>query len=483
MTFTSIHYLLFFPLACIVYYAIPYRIRWAWLLAASCYFYMVFRPAYILILFFLIIVDYIAARLIERSQDKRRMLLLLVSCVANCSVLMLFKYFNFINSQLHILFDHYHVLYTVHDLGWILPIGLSFHTFQSLGYVIDVYRGRSAAEKHLGYYALYVMFFPQLVAGPIERCTHLLPQLRTSHPFTYQTTVDGLKLIAWGFFQKLAIADRLALFVIEPYKAPASMSGLTLLIATVFFAFQIYADFSAYSNIAVGSASVLGIRLMDNFNAPYLASSPRDFWRRWHISLSTWFRDYVYFPLGGNRIPHRRHTNILIVFLISGLWHGANWTFCIWGLFHGVFLIIESWIEQNIPLFLNISQRKTIIGRLIGIILTFSLVCIGWVFFRASSIPQAVLILQRIMNTLAHPFSVDMCATFKDLIYPRLDIGIAAALIGVLLAVDVVHSRFRIRRWVSSLHPYQKWPLYIGSIFALCALGQFYEKPFIYFQF
>ena len=297
MSFSSIHFLLFFPIVTALYFATPYRFRWLLLLFASCYFYMAFVPVYILILGFTIVVDYFAGILIENAQGRRRKWLLIVSLVSNIGVLFIFKYFNFFNTNLKALAEAIHWNYSLESLSIALPIGLSFHTFQAMSYTIEVYRGNQKAERRFGIYALYVMFYPQLVAGPIERPQNLLPQFYEKHDFDYQRVTDGLKLMAWGFFKKIVIADRLAVAVNLVYNAPYKYTGLPLIIATYFFAFQIYCDFSGYTDIARGAARVMGFRLMKNFNRPYFATSVADFWTRWHISLSTWFKDYLFTPL------------------------------------------------------------------------------------------------------------------------------------------------------------------------------------------
>ncbi|NJN99133.1 MAG: MBOAT family protein, partial [Anaerolineales bacterium] len=340
MLFNSFEFGIFFIIVTLAYFALPHRQRWFFLLASSCYFYMVFVPVYILILFFTIIVDYWAGIYIEEAAGRKRRAYLLLSIFANLSVLALFKYFNFFNSNLAALTTMLGVNYPIENLSILLPIGLSFHTFQSLSYTIEVYRGHQRAERHLGIFALYVMFYPQLVAGPIERPQNMLPQFHTRHSFNYSEFVSGLRMIAWGLLKKMVVADRLAIFVNSIYGNPGQYTGFPLILATYFFAFQIYYDFSGYSDIALGCARVMGFKLMGNFRQPYLATSISDFWQRWHISLSTWFRDYLYIPLGGNRVS-RWHwvTNTLIVFMVSGLWHGANWTFVIWGALHGLYTI------------------------------------------------------------------------------------------------------------------------------------------------
>lgn len=321
---------------------IPHKYRWVHLLFASCIFYMAFIPAYILILGFTIIIDYFAGILIENRTGKSRKYFLIMSIVANVAVLCIFKYYNFFIDNVNDLLASINIRTTpLPYLAIILPIGLSFHTFQAMSYTIEVYRGNQKAEKHFGIYALYVMYYPQLVAGPIERPQHILHQLKEPQKFEYDRVVDGLKQMAWGMFKKVVIADNLAGIVNMYYSSPESFNGFSAFLAVIFFSFQIYCDFSGYSDIAIGTSKVMGINLMKNFNQPYLANSISDFWKRWHISLSSWFRDYLYIPLGGNKVPiPRMYLNLMIVFVISGFWHGANWTFIVWGALHGLYLII-----------------------------------------------------------------------------------------------------------------------------------------------
>ena len=333
MLFNSLHFiLLFFPVAVTGFYLLPHRFRWFWLLALSAYFYMAFVPYYILILAVTILVDYVAGILISRTAGARKRMWLTLSIVANVGVLAFFKYFAFLRENL---------LLAGRLLGHEWPIPALSVTFQSMSYTIEVYRGNQAPERNLGIFALYVLFFPQLVAGPIERPQNLLHQFREKHHFDYDAVSSGVKLIVWGLFQKMVIADRLAPIVDGIYTHPGDFSGLTLALATALFAFQIFCDFAGYSDVAIGTAQVLGFKLMTNFNQPYLARSVAEFWKRWHISLSTWFRDYLYVPLGGNRKgPWRHVVNVLIVFAVSGLWHGADWKFVIWGALNGLFVVM-----------------------------------------------------------------------------------------------------------------------------------------------
>jgi alginate O-acetyltransferase complex protein AlgI len=392
MLFNSLQFCFFFVIVTVVYYLLPWQRRWQMLLAASCYFYMSFVPAYILILLVTIALDYYMGLRIAEASGGRRRLYLWISIASTCLVLFVFKYYNFFVSASTAAGRFLGMRSTLPLSSLILPIGLSFHTFQSLSYVVEVYRGRQRPERHFGIYSLYVMFYPQLVAGPIERPQNLLHQFYRDHPFRVENVVGGLSMMAWGYFQKMVIADRAAQYVNLAYGSWQAQSGLTMAIATVLFAVQIYADFAGYSAIAIGAARVMGFELMTNFHHPYFASSIADFWHRWHISLSTWFKDYVYISLGGSRVAVPRHyLNLLITFTISGLWHGANWTFVIWGLYNGLLLVLESMVAkwwQRRGWLLTVVRRAT----------TLVLILAGWVFFRAPNLESALGILRAIVT-------------------------------------------------------------------------------------
>ncbi len=397
MLFNSVEFLLFFPIVTILYFLTPHNLRWFVLLLASCIFYMFFIPVYILILIFTIIIDYVAGIMIEQTEKHKKKFLIL-SIIANVGVLAIFKYFNFLAVNINSVADKD----IVPLLNIILPIGLSFHTFQAMSYTIEVYRGNQKAERHFGIYALYVMFYPQLVAGPIERPQNILPQFRVKHKFNIDLLYSGLRLMLWGLFKKVVVADRLSIYVDAVYNDPTTYSNyLNIFIAFIFFSIQIYCDFSGYSDIAIGAARVMGIDLMVNFNRPYLSKNIREFWTRWHISLSTWFRDYFYIPLGGNRVKKSRlYFNIAIVFLLSGLWHGANWTFVVWGGLHAVFIIATTAFGKYF------FKKSNFINNIVSTLITFSVVTIAWVFFRASNFNEAFLLLKNLftLNNL-HPFS------------------------------------------------------------------------------
>ena len=494
MLFNSLQFLIFFPVVTGLYFLLPHKYRWAMLLAASCLFYMAFIPVYILILALTIIIDYIAAIYIERSVGKNRKRLLVVSIISTCLVLFVFKYFNFFNNTFGWLTHLVGMEYPVQMVRIILPIGLSFHTFQSLAYVIEVYRGNQKPEKHFGVYALYVMFYPQLVAGPIERPQNLLHQFWEKHEFDYYRVVMGLQLMGWGFFKKVVIADRLAPMVGQVYNSPSDHNGIQALVATVFFAFQIYCDFSGYSDIAIGSAQVMGFKLMKNFNRPYYAKSIAEFWKRWHISLSTWFRDYLYISLGGNRVTIPRwYFNLFITFLISGLWHGANWTFVIWGALHGyylVFSIITQSSRQKIKNALGISKVKWL-EKIIQVFCVFILADFAWIFFRANTVGDAMVIIDRIGHDgwrfIQALLSGDMAyvtTIIKTLGFDKDEVMIVLGAIAAMEAVHLWQRPGSVREALYKKATWLRWSLYYAMVLAILFLGAYgSEVQFIYFQF
>jgi alginate O-acetyltransferase complex protein AlgI len=478
MLFNSVSFLLFFPVVTALYFASPGRARLWLLLSASSLFYMAFVPEYILILLFTIAIDYYAGLLLERAEGRRRRLYLLASLVANVGVLAIFKYYNFLAGNLAGLSELFGARPPLPLLGIVLPIGLSFHTFQAMSYTIEVYRGNQRAERDFGVYALYVMFYPQLVAGPIERPQNLLPQFHEEHRFDYGEVTAGLKQMAFGMFKKVVIADHLATEVDRVYNNPTAYSGLGLVIATVFFSFQIYYDFSGYSDIALGSARVMGFRLMKNFDNPYFSRSVSEFWRRWHISLSTWFKDYLYIPLGGNRVSGpRRYLNLLIVFLVSGLWHGANWTFVIWGGLHGFYLIMG---EATRPLRQKLGLAR---GGPLAALPVFALAAFAWIFFRANTVGDAFYIVTHIPKNLG----ADLAAFFSGAGLPGFS---RAAVLGRLLAIaatlyiERLDARVGIFTLVGRLPAALRLSIYFLLVYSCLFLGLLSgHQQFIYFQF
>ena len=395
MLFNSIPFLLFFPVVCLLYFCIPCtqtRARNLLLLGASYYFYMNWEPAYALLLLTSTTVTYLAALGIARLEKQRHKKWCLVgSLVVNLAILFLFKYYNFVASNVEWALKASGLAIDLPAFGLLLPVGISFYTFQALGYSIDVYRGTTKVERDFPTYALFVSFFPQLVAGPIERSNNLLPQFRQQHRFDYDRVMAGARLMAWGYFMKLALADRCGLYVDSVFNNVEMHNGGSYLVASLLFPFQIYGDFAGYSLIAIGVARVLGFRLMENFHRPYFACSVGEFWHRWHISLSTWFKDYVYIPLGGNRVGRaRNYFNLLVTFVVSGIWHGANWTFLCWGGLHGALLCVEKALGIG-------RQKYTGFRKFCHWAVTFILVCLAWVFFRANDMHDAVAVLTGIV--------------------------------------------------------------------------------------
>ncbi|MDO8571091.1 MAG: MBOAT family O-acyltransferase [bacterium] len=489
MLFNSISFLIFFPTVFILYWSLPQHARRWLLLGASCYFYMAFVPQYILILFFLITVDYFLGRAIERSETHKRAYFIL-SIFSNVGVLFVFKYFNFFNENIAALAHFLHWNYSLETLSLILPIGLSFHIFQSLAYIIEVYKGRYPAEKNYLVYALYVMFFPQLVAGPIERPAHLLPQLHAPHTFDYARAISGLRLMLWGLFKKIAIANPLAVLVDHVYGS-ATTDASIVFVAVVAFSIQLYADFSGYSDIAVGTARMLGIDLQQNFNQPYFSRSTAELWRRWHISLSTWFRDYVYYPLlwkkkdWGTRWVY---VCIIITFMLTGLWHGAGWSFVIMGLLFGSYIVLGLVTKKAREAFVQWSGLcawpKT--HHILQSLTVFGLASIANIFFRLQDTSRALEVLRTLVFGWGHGafsflFCNDYCASYIIGI-GRKSLLSAGLSFFLLLAVDyVVYNKLtppsifsrRSVRWIC---------YYIFIIWFLIA-GYFAPETFIYFQF
>ncbi len=485
MLFNSFEFLLFFLIVTAAYFLLPHKLRWFHLLIASCYFYMCFVPIYILILFFTIIIDYIAGIVIQNATGKKRKLMLVVSIAANVGVLCFFKYYNFFAINWNSFFHFTNGNASIPLLNIILPIGLSFHTFQAMSYTIEIYRGNQHAERHFGIYALYVMFYPQLVAGPIERPQNIIHQFHEKKHFDYPKFASGLRLMLWGLIKKVVIADRLATLVDPIYNNAGESSGVSLILASFFFLLQIYCDFSGYSDIAVGAARVMGFELMINFNRPFISKNVSEFWKRWHRSLSTWFYDYVFNPFVGT-VRHWRKGAIAIglflTFFLSGLWHGASWTFVLWGVVHGFALIYEfltkgirERIFAKVPNWLNSS---------ISWFATFSFLVLTAVLFRAKNIRQA-LIIYRKMCAIPHELMLVFAKkklTFLHL--PALAYIFGALLLIILLQIaESLQEKYDLKENFSRFPIYVRLGTYYAAVFLIFYFGVFDKHEFIYFQF
>jgi D-alanyl-lipoteichoic acid acyltransferase DltB (MBOAT superfamily) len=480
--FNSFAFLIFFPLVVGIAFLLRGRSRQAWLLVVSCLFYMWFVPAYILILAGTILVDWLAGLLIVRSQGSRRRWLLGLSLVANIGVLAVFKYAGFLTGNLEALSEFLHWNYSMPVLELLLPIGLSFHTFQSMSYVIEVYRGNQPAEKDLLRYSLYVMFFPQLVAGPIERPQNLLGQLAGEPAFVPSRISSGLRLMLWGLLKKMVIADCAAPLADQAFDHPGQGGGWTTVLGSLLFSVQIYCDFSGYSDIARGSARVLGYELMVNFRCPYLASSIPQFWQRWHISLSTWFRDYVYIPMGGNRVGRWRQAfNVLVVFALSGLWHGANWTFVVWGAIHGVLSAITLW-WRNIP-WSTVPQPWISAGlRPMAVLATFLLVTAAWIFFRAADFHSAWTMFSSLSQWSPGPGrALSGLIEAADIGRGKFN-GVMLVIAGVMVA-EWLHLHGRLMPVFLTRPRWQRLACYLLLGMVVSWLGTYGKRDFIYFQF
>jgi len=473
MLFNSVEFLFFFPIVTILFFVLPHKIRWMLLLSASCFFYMFFKPEYILILFGTIVIDYYAGIFLEKADgNAKKKRLLLLSLVANIGVLAIFKYYNFLNDNITGFASLFSLKNPIPSLGILLPIGLSFHTFQAMSYTIEVYRGNQKAEKHFGIYALYVMFYPQLVAGPIERPQKILHQFHEKQWFSYDNAVLGLNFIVYGLFKKMVVADRLAVYVNQVYGDLAHANTISAAIACVFFSIQIYCDFSGYSDIARGTARFMGYDLMVNFDRPYLSKTISEFWTKWHISLSTWFKDYLYIPLGGNRVGKIKwYRNLIIVFLVSGLWHGANWTFIVWGALHAmyqIFGILTQSIRNRISVFIFRNHFPRM-GAFINQVIVFGLVTFAWIFFRAKDFGQAkdmIAVLSRL------DFSLHLTVICAE--EGPLNLLFSFGVIGLLLLSYLLPKDLRLKRSTTFI--------FLATLLIII-FGKDAAAEFIYFQF
>ena len=478
MLFNSFSFAIFLPIVFMLYWALPHKCRWVLMLIASYYFYMSWNIKYVFLILFTTVVSYCVARLLEKQENKKKKKWVLAGTAVLClGVLFFFKYFDFVSESATAVLSVFTIKMNPLTLNLLLPVGISFYTFQTLSYVIDVYRGDVPSERHFGYYATFISFFPQLVAGPIERTSNLLPQLKAEHHFDYDQATYGLKLIAWGYFKKIVIADTLAQYVSKVYDTPQNFQGFALVLATVFFTIQIYCDFSGYSDIAIGTAKLLGVNLMTNFKSPYFSASVREFWSRWHISLSTWFRDYVYIPLGGNRVGKIRHSlNLMITFLVSGLWHGANWTFVVWGGIHGGAQIVENAI---IP---KKEKKGTGIAWLIRVLFVFAFASFAWIFFVSNSVGDAAYVIGHLFDNITKPINY-LHDGFVKINMGKADLVKIVFLVAIMGVFDFFSLKVDVIKWISHKNIFVRWTLYLLLILIIFLFAQIGENSFIYFQF
>ncbi|MCH5345144.1 MAG: MBOAT family protein [Acetatifactor sp.] len=500
MLFNSVNFLIFFPIVVLVYFLIPKRVKYLWLLGASYYFYMSWNPKYALLILISTVATWASGLFLSvfaqqsGKKAKRAKKWCLAGCVVlNLGILFFFKYYTFAATSIEEFFSLFRISMRAPVFDVLLPVGISFYTFQALAYVFDVYRGEIPAEKNFLRYALFISFFPQLVAGPIERSKNLMRQMYEPHTFDLERVKDGLLLMGWGFFQKLVIADRIAILVTDVYDNFSDYSGMQILLATVLFAFQIYCDFGGYSDIAVGAARVMGFTLTKNFKSPYYATTVSEFWRGWHISLTTWFRDYVYIPLGGNRCGRwKKYRNLLLTFAVSGLWHGAGWNFVAWGGLNGIYQVIG---DLTRPFRTGLQKQlhiRTDCGsyHLLQGLTTFIFVDFAWLFFRSNTLVDA---LQMLRHVITHP---DLLATFdpdtllgiNTMTLSEKDFFVMLVSLAVLMLVDhwkkqKVDLKGKLERqniWFRCL-------VYYGLIFTVLIFGiygpEYDASTFIYFQF
>ena len=503
MVFNSVQFLIFFPLVTLLYFVLPQRVRWVWLLAASYYFYMCWNPRYAVLIATSTVLTFLSGLLIdwenrrdggEAGRTRRKKLWVALSFLLNLAILFFFKYWGFFSANVVALGGLTGIQIQLPAFDVLLPVGISFYTFQALSYTVDVYRGEIYAEKNLFKYALFVSFFPQLVAGPIERSKNLLIQVNQPHFFEPSRVRDGLLLMLWGFFEKVVIADRIGTLVDHVYSNWTEVAGVSILLATVLFAVQIYCDFGGYSDIAIGAAQVLGFSLMKNFNQPYLSRSCGEFWHRWHISLSSWFRDYLYIPLGGNRKGKaRKYFNNLVTFTVSGLWHGAQWSYVAWGGLNGLYQVTGDILKParlRILSALHVN-RESRVWVMLRTVLTFCLIDFAWLFFRAPSFLTGVRMIRRTI-TQFYPEALftagpDGALGLYTLGLDAANFWLAAAAILILAAADLVKEKRPIRPMLTGLPAVPRWIVYFACLYAILIFGAygpgFDAAAFIYFQF
>ncbi len=481
MLFNSEAFLFFFPTVVILYYLIPHRWRWLLLLLSSYVFYMWWEVSYILLIWLSTLADYYSGLKMGSLPDKQqRKKYLYLSLFVNLGMLGVFKYFNFFSGNVNTLAESFGSNWQLEYSELLLPVGISFYTFQTLSYSIEVYRGNVKPEKHLGKFALYVAFFPQLVAGPIERAQRFLPQLQEKVRLNTQRIKTGLRLITWGLFKKVVIGDRLAYYIEPVFDNSTEYQGWQIVIAACGFAFRVYCDFSGYSDIAIGAARIFGYDLMQNFRQPFHAHSMREFWRRWHISLSTWFKDYVYIPLGGNRVTRWRwYYNLIIVFVAVGFWHGANWTFICFGLLHAVYILLESWLQPLNELFEKVTGLKKLprLNYTRKVIQTFILFSFSFVFYRANNVSDSFILMGQIFPLQGSQLDIPLYTDHLP------DIVIAILALILMQVVHHIQEKGSFSQWFDPKPHWFRWACYVLIVWIILNFGIFEEKQFIYFQF
>lgn len=493
MLFNSLNYLIFLPIVILINFLLPQRIRYIWLLIASYYFYMCWNAKYALLILFSTCVTYLSGIIIEYIKKtgnavRRKKVCVVVCFAANLFVLFFFKYFDFIFINLNIVLNEFGLYLKQPDFDILLPVGISFYTFQALGYIIDVYRDDIYAEKNFLKYALFVSFFPQLVAGPIERSKNLLKQINMPTYFNVQNVRYGLFTMAYGLFLKIVIADKIAIIIDPILSDYTNKNGMQILLCIILFSFQIYCDFHGYTQIAIGTAKIFGYSLQENFKAPYLAGNIKEFWRNWHISLTSWFTDYLYIPLGGNRKGKiRKYVNTMIVFLCSGLWHGASWGYVTWGGINGLYLVIYDLsknIREKLKLYFHIDQSGG--WKIVSRLGTFALVDYTWLYFRAKGLKTAYYMQRLIIRDFYFPylFSDDLFQIF----------GNYSTVIGLIIALWIVliidYCQYKNIDWKQKVLNQQvifRWFIYVAMLFLIFVYGGYgignEQTQFIYFQF
>lgn len=473
MLFNSLTYALFLPCVFLLYWILPGKYRWGLLLVANYFFYMSWNTKYVVLIATTTVVSYCCAIAIEKTDKNTiKKIALVTALTISLGILYVFKYFNF---SVELITNF--IPLNIKRLNLLLPVGISFYTFQTLSYVIDVYKGKVKAEKNLGVYATFVSFFPSLIAGPIERTTNLMPQIKAKRRFDYEAATYGIRLILWGLYKKMVIADNLAIWVDQVYGDVRKYSGLSLAITAFFFSLQIYCDFSGYSDIARGSAKLLNIDLMENFKSPYFSASIKEFWSRWHISLSTWFRDYVYIPLGGNRVSKVRNVfNNLITFLVSGLWHGATLTFVLWGGIHGTGQVCENLAGTR-------KKEKQDFVWAIRVLIVFVFVTFAWIFFRASSIGDALYVIRNIFDGIINVKEYLIAGVNALGINKFIALKIIILYLFPLMIYDYISLRCDICEWVGKRNIVIRYVYVFLIAIAVLTFGYVGQSTFVYFQF